>query len=351
MNKIVKIGNKLVGEGQPTFIVVELGVCHEQNIELAKSFIQKAKDAGADAVKVEAFQADDFVLDKKMMHKYGTTNGIVEENYYNLLKRLELNFDQIKELKEKADEVGILFFSTVHDKEDTDMFEELGVCAYKIASVDMTHLPLIRHLAKKGKPVFMDTGAAYTGEIDAAIRAFENEGFEDLIIMHNPMGYPAPFNKTDLRMIPAIQDAFELPVGLSCHTPGFDMVVASTALGSNVIEKPVTRDNSISSPEHIFAYLDSETAIYVAKVRDTEICMGNKRRSQIPESAHGRAKRRGIYIKNDLPKGHIIREEDLLFRVPNKAIASAEIDSIVGRKILCDKEAKSVLQLNDLEEK
>jgi len=351
MNKIVKIGDKLVGEGQPTFIVVELGVCHEQNIELAKSFIQKAKDAGADAVKVEAFQADEFVLDKTMIHKYGTVDGEVEENYYELLKRLELNFDQIKELKQKADEVGILFFSTVHDKEDTDFFEDLGVCAYKIASVDMTHLPLIRHLSKKGKPVFMDTGAAYTGEIDAAIRAFETEGFEDLIIMHNPMGYPAPFDKTDLRMIPAIQETFELPVGLSCHTPGFDMVVASTAIGSNVIEKPVTRDNSISSPEHIFAYLDSQTDEYVAKVRDTEICMGNKRRSNIPETAHGRAKRRGIYIKNDLPKGHVITEDDLLFRVPNKSIASSDIDNVIGKVLSNSKVSKSVLYINDLQEK
>lgn len=344
MNKIVKVGDKLIGEGQPTFIVVELGVCHEQNVELAKSFIQRAKDAGADAVKVEAFQTDDFVLDRTMMHKYGTVNGQVEENYYELLKRLELNFDQIKELKEKADEVGILFFSTVHDKEDTDFFEELGVCAYKIASVDMTHLPLIRHLAKKGKPVFMDTGAAYTGEIDAAIRAFEAEGFEDLIIMHNPMGYPAPADKTDLRMIPAIQDAFGVPVGLSCHTPGFDMVIASTAIGSNVIEKPVTRDNSISSPEHIFAFLDTETNEYVSKVRNTEICMGNKRRSHIPETAHGRAKRRGVYAKSNLPCGHKITEDDLLFRVPNHGIASLEIDQIIGKTLNKALNAKEPLQ-------
>lgn len=349
MNKTVKIGDKLVGEGQPTFIVVELGVCHEQNLDLAKSFIEKAKIAGADAVKVEAFQTDDFVLDRTMIHKYGTVNGEIEENYYELLKRLELDFSQIKELKEKADEVGILFFSTVHDKEDTDFFEDLGVCAYKIASVDMTHLPLIRHLAKKGKPVFMDTGAAYTGEIDEAIRAFEAEGFEDLIIMHNPMGYPAPANKTDLRMIPALQDAFDIPVGLSCHTPGFDMVVASTAIGSNVIEKPVTRDNAIIGPEHIFAYLADETDEYVKKVRNTETCMGNKRRSHIPDAAHGRAKRRGVYAKSDLKKGHVFNEDDLLFRVPNKGIASLSIDSIIGKKLNKDLTSKTPLQWADLD--
>ena len=118
MNDFVKIGGKRVGKSYPVFIVVEIGVCHEQNIEVALGFVDKAKDAGADAIKVQAFQADDFVLDRSLSHTYGTTNGQVTENYYDLLKRLELNFDQIKRIKERADELGILFFSTVHDKED-----------------------------------------------------------------------------------------------------------------------------------------------------------------------------------------------------------------------------------------
>jgi N,N'-diacetyllegionaminate synthase len=349
MNKIVKVGNKYIGQNQPVFIVVELGVCHEQNIELAKSFIKKAKLAGADAVKIEAFQADTLVMGKDVIHKYGTVKGEIEENYYELLKRLELSWDEMKELKQYADELDILFFPTVHNKEDIEFFEQLDVCAYKISSLDMTHVPLIKELCKVNKPIFMDTGAAYLSEIDISVRIFEEEGFENLILMHNPSGYPAPAEKTDLKMIPMLQEVFDLPVGLSCHTPGFDMVVAATAIGANVIEKPITRDNNILSPEHIFAFLDVETDIYVSKIRTTEIALGSKRRSKISNNAHARAKRRGIYLKNSLKAGDIIKESDLKYMVPNKGIDSRYAFDIIGKKLKNDKEANEPLTFKDIE--
>jgi len=349
MNKLVKVGDKLIGEGQQVFIVVELGVCHEQNIDLAKSFIKKSKEAGADAVKIEAFQADTLVMGKDIIHKYGTVEGEKEENYYELLKRLELSFDEMKELKEYADEVGILFFPTVHNKEDIEFFEELDVCAYKISSLDMTHVPLIKELCRVNKPIFMDTGAAYLSEIDESVRIFEKEGFNNLILMHNPSGYPAPAEKTDLKMIPSLQEIFELPVGLSCHTPGFDMVVAATAIGANVIEKPITRDNSIVSPEHIFAFLDSEIDTYISKVRTTEIALGSKRRKFVANTAHARAKRRGIYLKKDLKAGEVIKEEDLKYLVPNKGIDSRYTFEVVGKKLKIDKKANEPLKFEDIE--
>lgn len=349
MNKVVKVGNKLIGQDQPVFIVVELGVCHEQNIEVAKSFIKRAKEAGADAVKIEAFQADTLVIGKDIIHKYGTIKGEREENYYELLKRLELSWDEMKELKKYADELDILFFPTIHNKEDIEFFEKLDVCAYKISSLDMTHVPLIKELCKVNKPIFMDTGAAYLSEIDMSVRIFEEEGFENLILMHNPSGYPAPAEKTDLKMIPALQDIFNLPVGLSCHTPGFDMVVAGTAIDANVMEKPITRDNNILLPEHIFAFLDVETDLYVSKVRTTEICLGVKRRSNIADTAHARAKRRGIYLKNSLKAGDIIEENDLKYMVPNKGIDSRYTFDVVGKKLKYDKNENEPLTFEDIE--
>lgn len=350
LNKIVKIGNQPIGQGNPVFIIVELGVCHEQNVDVAKHFVEIAKKYGANAVKVEAFRADNFVLDKSLMHKYGTADGMVEENYYQLLKRLELTFDEIKEIKKKADELGILFFSTVHDKEDADFFNELGVCAYKIASVDITHTPLIKYLCKQDKPVLMDTGGAYLNEIDESIRIFESEGFNDLILMHNPTGYPAPADKTDLRMIPALQNTFDIPVGLSCHTPGFDMIVASVAIGANVIEKPISRNKNIRSPEHIFSFQDTEAEKFIHKIRNTEVCMGNKRRTSIDESSHGRAKRRGLYAKKELPAGHILTEDDLLYRVPNKGIPSQDYYKILGKKLKKNYSKNEALQRIDIDE-
>ncbi len=349
MNKHVKVGSKIIGEGGSVFIVVELGVTHEQNVDLAKHFVEVAKKSGADAVKVEAFNADEFGMDKTLMHSYGTTAGMVKENYCELVKRLELKMDQIIEIKKKADECSILFFSTVHSKEDVDIFHELGVCAYKVGSGDMTHLPLIEYLCDKGKPIFMDTGAAYLEEVDRSVRIFEKNGFDDLILMHNPSGYPAPVEKTDLCIIPTLQSIYDLPVGLSCHTPGMDMVVASVAIGANVIEKPITRDNTIRGPEHIFAFLDSEADLLIQKVRNTEICLGNKRRIYVEESAHARRVRRGIYAKHDLQKDHVLSEEDIIYRIPNKGIKVDDYEKVLGRTLKRAYRKHEPLQFVDLE--
>ena len=350
LNKTVQVGDKTIGEGHPVFVVVELGVCHEQNIDVAKHFIDIAKKNGADAVKVEAFRADSFVSDKTIMHTYGTAEGIVEENYYQLLKKLELSFDQIAEIKTYADEKEILFFSTVHDQEDVEFFEEIDVCAYKIASLDMLHSPLIKHLCSKGKPVFMDTGGAYVEEIAKSLKMFKDEGFENLVLMHNPIGYPAPSDKTDLRMIPSMQKMFKIPVGLSCHTPGLDMVVASVAIGTNVIEKPITRNKKLKSPEHVFSFEDDEAKDFMYKVRNTEICMGNAVRTDIDEKSHARAKRRGIYIKSDLQKGHLLTSNDLMYLVPNTGISSEYFQNVLNKKLLKAYVKGEALQEQDLNE-
>ena len=348
MKKIIKVGNKLIGDNNPSFILIELGVTHEQNIDLAKKFIEIAANSGADAIKVEAFKAEDFAHDKKHIHIYGTSNGIVKENYYQMLKRLELSFDKILELKKKADECNILFFSTVHNENDVDFFNELDVCAFKIGSGDLNHYPLIDYISKKNKPVFMDTGAAFLSEIDKSIRRFENNRFNDLILMHNPVGYPAPAEKTDLNIIKTLKDIYDIPVGLSCHTPGFDMTIASVALGANVIEKPISRDNSIKGPEHVFSLLDSDVSLYIKKIRNIETSLGNNYRASTEVGAHGR-RRRGIYAKHDITKGSIIKKEDLIYRVPNKGITIEHYELIIGKVVKKSYKKNDPIQYKDLD--
>lgn len=336
MHSIVKVGDREVGDGRPSFIVVELGVCHEQNVELAKGFIRRAKEAGADAVKVESFQADDFAFDRTLTHTYGTAAGERTENYYTMLKRLELGYDDYAELKREADAQGILFFSTVHNPRNADIMQDMGVCAFKIASSDVTNLPLVRDLAGRGLPVFMDTGGAYVGEIERAVREFEAHGLADLILMHNPTGYPAPPEKTDLRMIPMLKNLFDIPVGLSDHTPGFDMVVAGTALGANAMEKPVSRNQALASPEHVFSFLDSETEAYVAKVRVTETSLGQSRRRAVAATAYARKTRRGVYAARDLAAGTVLDMEAVIFGRPLKGVPVEHADVALGRTLRRD---------------
>jgi sialic acid synthase SpsE len=334
MNKTLRIGDKKIGDGEDVFIVFELGVCHEQNVELAEHFIEVAHKVGADAVKVESFQSDELLIDRTIEHEYGTVKGVKKENYYQLCQRLELSYDDYARLKRKADELGILFFSTVHNKRSADFMEKIGVCAFKTASPDIINYPLLRYLAGKGLPIFMDTGASFISEIDKAVVTLENAGARDLIIMHNPSGYPAPPEKTDLRMMPQIKNLFNIPVGLSCHTPGFDMVIASVALGADVIEKPISRNKDLESPEHIFSFLDTEAEEFVARIKTTEISLGNNRRTVVNEKSLPRfIGRRGVYAAKDLKKGDIIREENIVLAKPWKGISVEYIDDVLGKKV------------------
>jgi len=334
MNKVVRFREKNIGADEDVFIVVELGVCHEQKVELAEYFIEVAAKAGADAVKVESFQADELVIDKTLEHEYGTVKGAKKENYYELLKRLELSYGDYARLKKKADRAGIMFFSTVHNKYSVDFMESIDVCAYKIASPDVINSPLLRYVAPKGLPIFMDTGGAFIGEIERAVTVLESSGCNDLIIMHNPSGYPAPPDKTDLRMITAIKALLDVPVGLSCHTPGFDMVVASVALGADVVEKPISRNRNIESPEHIFSFLDKETDEFVSKIRTTEISLGKKRRIEVDEKSLPRfIGRRGIYAAKNLEPGEVVSEENIVFAKPWRGISVEFVDDVMGKLI------------------
>lgn len=334
MNTSVKLGDAIIGDNNPCFIVVELGVCHEQNIEVAEHFIEVASEAGANAVKVESFQADELVLDKTITHCYGTTDGVVTENYYQLLKRLELGYDDYARLKKKSDECGILFFPTVATKKSISVFQDLDVCAFKLASPDIVHYPLQRFLAKMNKPIFLDTGGSFIHEVEKAILNLNDAGAKDIILMHNPSGYPAPPDKTDVRIIQTLKHLFQVPVGLSCHTPGLDVVMASLALGANVIEKPVSRDQAIKSPEHIFSFLDSEAMEIVQRIRNMETALGAKRRTSVNENSLSRfIGRRGIYSARDLDVGEILSEDNIVLAKPEHGISVVMIDQVLGRTI------------------
>ncbi|MCF8070647.1 MAG: N-acetylneuraminate synthase family protein [Desulfobacterales bacterium] len=250
-----------------------------------------------------------------------------------MLKRLELSYDDYAELKKEADSQGILFFSTVHNSKNADIMQSIGVCAFKIASSDVTNLPLIRDLAGRGLPIFMDTGGAYVGEVERAIREFQSNDCKDLILMHNPTGYPAPLEKTDLRMISSLKSLFDIPVGLSCHTPGFDIVIAGTALGANAMEKPVSRDRSLPSPEHIFSFLVQETPDYITKIRNTEIALGCKRRVEVSSDAYARKTRRGLYAARPIRKGECLDVNNIVFGRPLKGIPVELADEALGLSV------------------
>lgn len=334
MSKTVTVGGRPIGGGHQAFVVVELGVCHEQNVELAERFIERAAEAEADAVKVESFQADELVVDRTVMHTYGTAAGQVRENYYDLLKRLELSLEDHARLKRKADRCGILFFPTVATNRAADFFDRLDVCAFKLASPDVTNYPLQRHLASLGRPVFLDTGGSFIHEVERAVINLNQAGLDQVIIMHNPSGYPAPPEKTDLRMITTLRQVFDAPVGLSCHTPGCDVIMAALALGAEVIEKPVTRDRTIAGPEHVFSLLEGELGEFMTRVRALERSLGSGRRTEVEEMSLPRfIGRRGVYAARDLAAGEVLDSDAVILAKPNRGISVVHLDLVLGRRL------------------
>jgi sialic acid synthase SpsE len=326
------IGNKTIGDGFPVFIVSELGVTHEGDIDLAKSFIKAAADAGVDAIKFELIFPDTLIADKEMIYESYTAKGVFRVNYYEFLKSIEFDESDYKELKRFADKCGVLFFATAFDFRGVDLLKELNACAIKISSGELTHKPLIKYAASQGLPLFLDTGGAFVYEIEEAVITAKMEGCEDIIVMHNPTGYPAPPEKTYLRMIPTLKQVLQTPVGLSCHTPGYDVVIAAIALGANVIEKPICRDTTMHYDEAVFSVPVNDIKNFVEKIRFIEKALGEPVRKIEKEELEMRKKyRQSIIAKKNIKKGEQLTEENISFARPNKGIEAKYYDLVIGK--------------------
>ena len=330
----VKIGNIEISDNKKVLIVAELGVTHNGSVAEAKQLMKAAVEAGMDIIKCEMFVADRLVGDRNMIYKTMTNQGPYEKNYYQLLKDLEFSKEELIELKRYADELNIPFFGTCFDFEEIDFAVENGFDAIKFSSGEITHYPLLQYGAKTGLPIFIDTGGSLLFEVEKAVMTVRNEGNENVIIMHNPSGYPAVPERTNLRMIQSIKNICNKPVGLSCHTPGRDAVIAAVAIGANAIEKPLTLDKNYYGDEHIFSLQIDEFKEYVEAIRFIEKAMGkNERFLDEFEEAIRKAGRQSLIAAIDLKEGDILSLENTRFARPNKGIIPEHIDIAIGRKI------------------
>jgi len=244
-----KIGDKLIGEEEPCFIIAEAGVNHNGSIELAKKLIDAAKDAGADAVKFQTFKTENVVVKDAQKAEYQKeTTG--EGSQYEMIKKLELTEEDFRELADYAKEKDIMFLSSPFDKESVDLLNELDVPAFKVGSGEITNLPLLRYIAKKEKPIILSTGMSTLGEIEEALDVIRSEGVEDIILLHCVSNYPARIEDVNLRALGTLKQAFKLPVGFSDHTLGITAPIAAVALGACVIEKHFTLDRNLPGPDH-----------------------------------------------------------------------------------------------------
>lgn len=329
--KKVKIGNKLIGEDEPCFIIAEAGVNHNGEVSLAKKLIDIAQEAGVDAVKFQTFRAEQVVTRDARKAAYQMKTTDAEESQYEMIRKLELSEEAFKDLFAYAQEKGIIFLSSPFDNESVDLLNGLGVPALKVASGEITNFPLLRYIAKKGKPIILSTGMATLVEVEEALATIQREGMNDIVLLHCVSSYPAKIEDTNLRAMETLKHTCKLPVGLSDHTLGITIPIAAVALGACVIEKHFTTDKNLPGPDHGASLEPDELKQMVRAIRDVERARGDGIKQPTKEEQETKkAVRRSLIAKVDIPQGTTITEEMLGAKRPGIGIEPKHLEKIVG---------------------
>lgn len=333
MISCVKVGKHSIGSGHPCFIIAEAGVNHNGDTALAKRLIDVAQEAGADAVKFQTFKAEELVTKGAEKAEYQKNSTSSEESQFDMTKKLELPPEGFRELSIYTKEKGILFLSTPDDRESADLLDELSVPAFKVGSGEITNFPLLKHIARKGKPIILSTGMATLEEVENALGVIREEGTGDIVLLHCVTNYPAKIEDMNLRAMETLRDAFKLPVGLSDHTLGITIPVAAVALEACVIEKHLTLDKNLPGPDHRASLEPDELRHMIEAIRDTEKAMGNGiKRPTKAEEAIRKLVRRSLVARVNIPQDTVITEEMLAIKRPANGLEPKYIEEVIGKK-------------------
>jgi len=348
---IIKIGNKKIGNGYPSFIIAEAGVNHNGDIEFAKKLIDKAVDAGVDAIKFQTFKSEKLVTGYASMAKYQRENIGSEDSQFNMLKKLELSYEEFFLLKDYCDKKGIIFMSTPFDFESADFLNSIGVEAFKISSGDLTNIPLLDYISKYKKPIILSSGMATLGEIEDAIVSLKNTGMEEIAVLHCTSNYPAAIETINLKAMNTIKDAFKIIGGYSDHTVGITIPIAAAALGANIIEKHFTLDKTMEGPDHKASLNPEELKTMVISIREIETAMGNGIKmfssSEIDTMA---VARKSIVASKNIRQGEIITLKDLDYKRPGNGLSPKYYKTILGKKVKKDIKEDEQITLDMLQD-
>ncbi|MFH1559065.1 MAG: N-acetylneuraminate synthase [Patescibacteria group bacterium] len=320
-------------------IIAEAGVNHNGSLVIAKKMIDRARQAGADWVKFQTFKTESLVSKRARKADYQKRNlkksGSQDETdtQFEMLKKLELSEAQFVKLKKYCEKLGIGFLSTPFDEESADLLEKMGIGMYKIPSGEITNLPFLKHVARKGKPIIMSTGMADLAEVKEALRVIYAAGNRKVTVLHCTTEYPAPFREVNLMAMITMRKSLKVPVGYSDHTPGIEVSIAAAALGACVIEKHFTLNKKMEGPDHRASLEPHELEAMVRSIRNIEKALGDgiKRPSQ-GEKKVALVARKSVVAVRDLKKGAEIREEDIGIKRPGDGIAPKYFKKVIGKR-------------------
>lgn len=328
----MRINNRQIGPDLPTYVIAEISANHNQSFERAVEIIHAAKDAGADAVKIQTYTADTITIDSDK--EYFQIKGTLWDGMtlHSLYRDAYTPWEWQPRMKEVVEGLGMDFFSSPFDPTAVVFLESIGVAAYKVASPEIIDIPLLRLIGSTRKPVIMSTGMATLSEIDEAVRTLRDSGTTDLLLLKCTSAYPAPASEMNLRTIPHMAQSFEVSVGLSDHTMGHEVAVAAVALGACAIEKHFTLARSDAGPDSGFSMEPAEFRAMVDAVRTVERAVGEIRYQPSPNEIIPRLYRRSLFVVTDLKAGEIITEDKVRSIRPGHGLHPRYLPDILGRR-------------------
>jgi N-acetylneuraminate synthase/N,N'-diacetyllegionaminate synthase len=364
--KKIRIANRLVGEGEPCFVIAEAGVNHNGDIKLAKKLVDEAKKAGADAIKFQTWKTEEIVCKKvpKPLYQKGTWG----QSQFEMLKKLELSDEEFEQLAEYSKKVGIIFLSTPEGQKCVDLLEKLNVPAFKVGSADLTNHPHLAYVAKKGKPIILSTGMATLEEVREAVEVIKRSGNDEIILLHCTSLYPTKIEDTNLLAMITLRRKFDLPVGYSDHTTSIGVPIVATLLGASVLEKHLTLNRELPGPDHKASLephefremvrgirLAERTPVVIDKLEERlqkisrevnierevlekiRIILGSPIKKPVAaEKEMITLARKYIVAKKEIQRGSIITLDMLSIKRSGDGIAPKYLNKIIGKKARVD---------------
>ncbi|MBE6059800.1 MAG: N-acetylneuraminate synthase [Clostridium sulfidigenes] len=328
------------------FIIAEAGVNHNGSVEIAKKLIDEAVIAGADAVKFQTFKAENLVTKNASKAEYQKqqTNG--DESQLDMLKNLELSFEEFIELNKYCVKKDIEFLSTAFDYDSIDFLNSIGMKIWKIPSGEITNLPYLIKVASFRTPIILSTGMSNIEEIRDAVSVLRENGSTEITVLHCTTEYPTPYRDVNLNAMHTIKSQLDLPIGYSDHTKGIEVSIAAVALGATVIEKHFTLDKNMNGPDHKASIEPNELKEMIQAIRNVQISMGSSEKKLTEsEKSNVLIARKSIIAKRNIKKGEVFTKENLTIKRPGNGISPMKWFEVIGKTAIRNFEEDELIEI------
>ncbi|MBC3888242.1 N-acetylneuraminate synthase [Acetobacterium paludosum] len=327
-------------------IIAEAGVNHNGSLENAKKLVDQAKKCGADCIKFQTFKSDNLVSKDAAKADYQKKNTKSNETQLEMLRKLELSFDDFVELSEYCKQKKILFVSTAFDFDSIDFLNGLVMEFWKIPSGEITNLPYLIKIAKTHKPIILSTGMSTLEEVEQAVDILRSNNCGDITLLHCTTEYPAPYEVVNLKAMETLRQKFNIPVGYSDHTKGIEIAIAAVAIGATVIEKHFTLDRNMKGPDHQASLEPHELKAMVEAIHNVEVAMGNGVKKPAESEIKNRSiARKSIIANQSIKKGDIFTEKNLTVKRPGDGISPMKWFEVLGKNAVKDFEEDELIEL------